>query len=62
MREGEGDNYLKCSPDNKNYVCEVADKVLIVDDVTLKALFCTFMGYPINISVDSENKSVIITR
>ena len=62
IREGKDDNYLICSPDNENFVCDVIDGVLIVDDITLKALFCTFMNYPINVFVDSENNSVIISR
>ena len=62
IREGEDVNYLLCAPGNAHYICNVVEDVLIVDNNTLYCLFSTFINYPINVTVDHENNSLIITR
>ena len=58
---GDDSNYLICAPGNKHFFCDVVDGVLMVDDNTVNALFDTFIEYPINISIDRDNNSVVIT-
>ncbi len=62
VRDGENCNYLLPAPGSQNYICDVVDGELIVDNNTLLSLFNVFIKYPVYIEFDSENASVIITK
>ncbi len=59
---GDNYNYLIPAPGNSNFVCDIIDGELMVDDNTVKCLFNTFLEYPIRLSVDYETNSVVIIK
>ncbi len=62
-KAGSDDNYLICAPgsDNSHFVCEISDGDLLVDDNTVTCLFQTFLHYPIQISIDHRNGTVVVS-
>ncbi len=61
FREGDKDNYLLPAPGcNGEYVCDYVDGELIVDNIMLTSLFCSFIKYPIDIDINWRDNSVII--
>ena len=61
-KTGDDENYLICPPGNKHFVCELSNGDLMVDDVTVHALFFTFLEYPIEIIIDKTSNRVAIVK
>ena len=57
--KGSDENYLICPPGGTGFVCEELDGELMVDEDTLRALFNTFLNYPVLVYVFDDNVFVI---
>ena len=45
-----------------DFVCEVRNGTLMVDDNTVQCLFQTFLDYPVRISIDYDENVIIIEK
>lgn len=61
-KTGDRSNYLICAPGSEYFVCDVVDGVLMVDDSTVACLFNSFIGYPIQISIDRTENTVTVAK
>ncbi len=57
--KGSDENYLICPPGSTGFVCEELDGELMVDEDTIRALFNTFLNYPVLVYVFDDNVFVI---
>ncbi len=61
VSEGSSNNYLVCAPGHRYYVCNIYEGDLIIDDVTLRTLFQSFIKYPVDVTIEQETLCVILS-